>query len=480
MILIGVVLNINKMNVIKITEQTKKEIISLHTTKTCNRCKKELVEKEIKSMSKLFNFQLNESLLKNLLLEGEDYKVIAPTLSNEDKQFYTLIVSDANGIGTKIYTTILETLNNNKIFFTIDNKYIAQILLIAFIKQNSEPGTTKLKKWDKNSENLLGEAQNFVIDSFSNLSGKELKAVFTEKDPTKINSNYSAQGNNLTSEKCGTPVSLYELLRLVNTHNLFNNTLVNPNGSGQIFGEPTLYSNKDKENANCLYMDVSDSTSYIFFGLKNIKFGEASSNTSNNLPFDVKFNGEYFEFVAQGVGIQNNVTNDKAKLDEVINFIKKVSDFADIQDVTVFSTSSSSEKNETPYKTEDEYYDVLSNFPDLDPNTTKNKQYPLPQYFSASSANNTVITDKNHKNSYNGFFSYKRAFNTYLAFYNKAQINSYNGFISDSYPVGSLIVRIKCTITGTGQKDIASFKSAYKQLNTTTTESINTFEYYEI
>ena len=91
MILIGVVLNINKMNVIKITEQTKKEIISLHTTKTCNRCKKELVEKEIKSMSKLFNFQLNESLLKNLLLEGEDYKVIAPTLSNEDKQFYTLI-----------------------------------------------------------------------------------------------------------------------------------------------------------------------------------------------------------------------------------------------------------------------------------------------------------------------------------------------------------------------------------------------------
>jgi hypothetical protein len=262
--------------------------------------------------------------------------------------------------------------------------------------------------------------------------------------------------------------SLLDICRMMNTHNLL---VIFQKGTGNVFSTPDI---SDDEKCLNIENSMTDESNLNLFGLKTLP-STATATSEYTLPYEIKPVGKYFEFAAKDIGVPNTLDLNEANTEKLIDFLNSIFEVANVDYFELFFTTSTGEKLQTPYKTEDEYYEVLKDFPDLDANTTKNKQYPLPQYFSATSANGTIITEKNYMTSYNGFLAFKKA-NTFRFDFN------YNyevkPFVSDSYSIGSVIVRFSFKTKNNGQKTLESLKYAISQTSGSSDVGVSTFEYY--
>lgn len=467
---------------LKFSEKEKIDILNLHNKNISSFNNKISLKEEIKKISRLSNFLISENKLRKLLTE-DTVTVIAPTVTSQESNFLSLIFGDQSGSGIQMYTTIKTTLDEKKIFFTIDNNSIAQIITMGIIRSYAGKDISKTKKWDKNSETLLTNARDFISENFStdNLQEEIVTATFSETKTNEIKCDTTAVGNTLEYVGCADQetASLIQLCKLVNTYNLYNNKLINPNGSGNVYETPSVVAKKE-ENQGCLLLNdaLGSSSNFVFYGIKNSSQQGSTNTSKTKLEYKINQVGNYFEIVADGVGIENSPNLNEDKLKNLMSFIKKLEQVSDFGPVEIFSTTTINEKLQFPYKTEDEYYESLNNFPDMSSTLVKGKQYPPPQYFSATSVNGTIITEKNAMNSYNGFFAYKRGekFDSALQY----QIET-KGFVTDKYPVGTIILRFDSTIKSTGQKDLNSLNSALMQLSGGgSTESLNIFEVYTV
>jgi hypothetical protein len=450
-----------------LTENEKKRILGLHKNVT----PKSILD-DVDTFKRLFNFNLNESKLKKFIL-NEDLTVIAPVLSSDDQNFLKTAKTNQGENIKQVYQLIYKRLVKGKIFFNISQEDAANIISIIYFRKQFNRDNTYLKyakgsKWDDSSIAKINQAQT---DSANFMS--EAPETYTlgngKKDPSTVlaQANVSPTGFVVESSSCQEN-SLLDICRMMNTHNLL---VIFQKGTGNVFSTPDI---SDDEKCLNIENSMTDESNLNLFGLKTLP-STATATSEYTLPYEIKPVGKYFEFAAKDIGVPNTLDLNEANTEKLIDFLNSIFEVANVDYFELFFTTSTGEKLQTPYKTEDEYYEVLKDFPDLDANTTKNKQYPLPQYFSATSANGTIITEKNYMTSYNGFLAFKKA-NTFRFDFN------YNyevkPFVSDSYSIGSVIVRFSFKTKNNGQKTLESLKYAISQTSGSSDVGVSTFEYY--
>ena len=293
-----------------------------------------------------------------------------------------------------------------------------------------------------------------------------------QKNPNMVlaQANVSPTGFDVQSNNCQEN-SLLDICRMMNTHNLL---VIFQKGTGSVFSTPDITEDDEK----CLNIEnsMAEESNLNLFGLNSLQ-STTTVSSQTTLPYEIKAFGKYFEFVAKDIGVPNTLDLNEANTEKLINFINTIFEVAYVSYFELFFTTSSGEKLQKTYKTEDEYYEVLKDFPDLDANTTKNKQYPLPQYFSATSANGTIITEKNYMTSYNGFLAFKKAKTFGFEFNYNYEVKP---FVSDSYSIGSVIVRFSFKTKNNGQKTLESLKYAISQTSGSSDVGVSTFELYSI